>query len=108
MGSNDVITIKEYFNEKFIELKASISELKQDIRTNQTEMQNKVLKMEDDIDQRIIKIEQEMSEFLFLKKYWKVFAVTMVLFGLTTLYTVKKQFDNANKGNASENVVRDR
>lgn len=105
MSNGDEITLKDYFNEKFTELKQSITELKQEIRTNQNDMQGKVFKMEEDLNRKISNLEHEINEFLFIKKYWKLFAVALFLFGMTTLYTVKKQLDG-NDTSHIENVIR--
>ena len=105
MSTGDEISLRDYFNEKFSELKQSICELKQEIRTNQNDMQGKVLKMEEDLNRKITKLEQDVNEFLFIKKYWKLFAVALFLFGMTTIYTVKKQLDGTQTSHI-ENVVR--
>lgn len=105
MSNSDVISIKDYFNEKFTELKHSIHDLKREIQTNQTDVQAKIINMEHEIDQKIEKIQQDVSEILFIKKYWKVFAIALILFGMTTIYTVKKQLTNENNRSSVENVV---
>lgn len=105
MGENE-ISLKDYLGEKIDSVRDSIKEIKNEFRINQLDTQNKILKMENDINERFKLIENELNEIKFIKKYWKVFAVALVLFGLTTIYTVKNQFfTNEVKRNNIENTI---